>query len=64
MCTFLLFKRDECLSPLQNHSGSLADGKHSSDWLTVILPLLDNMTRELHFCVWNLDVDLDRWETQ
>lgn len=61
MCTFLLFESNECLSSLQEHSGSLADGEHSSDYLTVILPLIFILTPKLHLCVRNLDVDLKRW---
>lgn len=61
MCTFLFFEGDECLSSLQKHSGSLADGKHSSDWLMVVNPLIFILSPELYLCVWNLGVDLDMW---
>ena len=61
MFTFLLLKGDECLSSLQKYTGSLADGKHSSDCLSVIITLLFDLSTQPHLCVWNLGIDLDRW---
>lgn len=61
VCTSLLFERDKSLSSQNEHSRSLADGKYSSDWLTVILPLFFTLTSELHLHIRNLDMYLERW---
>lgn len=60
MSTFFLLKCDECMS-LKKHKRSLADCKHSSDWLTAVCPLLFGSTCKVDFCVRNLCNYLVRW---
>ena len=67
LCTFVLLKGEECLPPLQMHSRYLADGEHSSDWLTAAIFFLSHLfifSNKPHLCVWNLSADLDKKYTR